>query len=222
MSQLPGDVGVQPAREPDVVGVRVVETELPTRHGTFRCIGYRFGEREHVALVVGDPGRSHAPLVRLHSECLTGDAFGSARCDCGDQLDSALRSIAAAGVGVVVYLRGHEGRGIGLIDKLRAYRLQDHGRDTVDANLELGHAADLRDYRDAVGVLEDLGLRRIRLLTNNPNKTVDLVAHGIDVAEQVPIVVDPTPQNERYLITKRDRMGHQLSGLGSAPPGEGN
>lgn len=193
---------------------RVVETVLPTDHGVFRCLGYGGATgSEHVALVAGDPADAStavAPLVRLHSECLTGDVLGSHRCDCGPQLAEALRLVAAAGCGVVVYLRGHEGRGIGLIEKLRAYRLQDLGLDTVDANLELGHPVDARDYADAAGILVDLGVHRIRLLTNNPAKRAGVECHGIVVDEMVPLLVPPTVTSRRYLDVKRDRLGHRI------------
>ncbi|MEJ3749474.1 bifunctional 3,4-dihydroxy-2-butanone-4-phosphate synthase/GTP cyclohydrolase II [Actinomycetes bacterium KLBMP 9797] len=190
---------------------RVVETRIPTRHGAFRAVGYRsFGDIEHVALVYGELGDGHDVLVRVHSECLTGDVFGSLRCDCGPQLDAALARVAAEGRGVVLYLRGHEGRGIGLLHKLRAYHLQDLGRDTVDANLELGLPADARDYGAGVQILSDLGVRTMRLLTNNPAKLAALSGYGLRVAGQEPLAVSPHPENVRYLRTKRDRMGHLL------------
>lgn len=190
---------------------RIVETTLPTDHGEFRCYGYRGANgSEHVALVVGEPAAVPDPLVRLHSECLTGDVLGSHRCDCGPQLEESLRLVADAGCGVVVYLRGHEGRGIGLIEKLRAYRLQDLGLDTVDANVELGHPIDGRDYADAAGILADLGVRRVRLLTNNPRKRDGIEAHGIDVIEMLPLLVAPTSHNLGYLSAKRDRLGHHI------------
>jgi 3,4-dihydroxy 2-butanone 4-phosphate synthase/GTP cyclohydrolase II len=190
---------------------RIVETTLPTDHGVFRCYGYvGAGGSEHVALVAGEPDHADDPLVRLHSECLTGDVLGSHRCDCGPQLDESLRLVAASGGGVVVYLRGHEGRGIGLIEKLRAYRLQDLGLDTVDANVELGHPVDGRDYADAAAVLADLGIRRVRLLTNNPRKREGIEVHGIDVTEMVPLLVAPTSHNLGYLSAKRDRLGHHI------------
>ena len=190
---------------------RVVETSLPTDHGVFRCVGYRGATgSEHVALVVG-PDRPVDPvLVRLHSECLTGDVLGSHRCDCGPQLDESLRLVAAAGAGAVVYLRGHEGRGIGLLEKLRAYRLQDLGLDTVDANVELGHPVDARDYADAAGILVDLGCTRVRLLTNNPRKRDGVEQYGIEVTEMVPLVIAATEASRRYLSVKRDRLGHRL------------
>ncbi|MBP7135605.1 MAG: GTP cyclohydrolase II [Sphingomonadaceae bacterium] len=163
---------------------------------------------EHVALIVGQPN-GEAPLVRLHSECLTGDVLGSLKCDCGPQLDAALRLIAANGWGILLYLR-QEGRGIGLINKLRAYQLQDQGFDTVDANLRLGFAVDSRDFGVAARMLQLLGQDQVRLLTNNPEKVAGLEASGIRVAERVPHQLPPNPHNERYLATKRDRTGHQL------------
>ncbi|MDQ1512748.1 MAG: 3,4-dihydroxy 2-butanone 4-phosphate synthase / cyclohydrolase [Microbacteriaceae bacterium] len=186
-----------------------VETTLPTTHGTFRVRAYRDAMTgdEHVALISGTPGRG--ALVRVHSECLTGEAFGSVKCECGPQLDAALQRIDAEG-GVVVYLRGHEGRGIGLVNKLRAYRLQEEGLDTLDANLALGLPADAREYIAAAVILEELGVDDIRLLTNNPNKIAQLEAHGVRVAERVPLVVGVGAVNEGYLDTKRTRMGHLI------------
>ena len=163
---------------------------------------------EHVALLIGQPD-SNAPLVRLHSECLTGDVFGSLKCDCGPQLQAAVRAIQASGWGILLYLR-QEGRGIGLVNKLRAYALQDQGFDTVDANTRLGFAVDARDFRVAARMLDLLGQRRIRLLTNNPAKVAGLAAAGIEVVERMPHRLPPNPHNERYLATKRDRTGHQL------------
>lgn len=189
---------------------RAAETTLPTRHGTFRAVGYRDlrSGAEHLALVMGTPPANGA-LVRVHSECLTGDAFGSERCDCGPQLDAALAAVAAEG-GVIVYLRGHEGRGIGLLAKLAAYQLQDSGLDTVAANTAQGLPADAREYGAAAAILADLGLDRVRLLTNNPAKLVGLAAHGVDTDQRVPLEVGATAQNVRYLVAKRDLMGHQL------------
>ena len=189
---------------------RAAETTLPTRHGTFRAVGYRDlrSGAEHLALVKGTPPAQGA-LVRVHSECLTGDAFGSARCDCGPQLDAALAAVAAEG-GVIVYLRGHEGRGIGLLAKLAAYQLQDSGLDTVAANTAQGLPADAREYGAAAAILADLGLDRVRLLTNNPAKLVGLAVHGVDTDQRVPIQVGATALNVRYLVAKRDLMGHQL------------
>jgi 3,4-dihydroxy 2-butanone 4-phosphate synthase/GTP cyclohydrolase II len=199
--------------------VRLAETRLPTVAGEFRAFAYADrtldglpidGEDEHVALVKGDVRNGENVLVRLHSECLTGDAFGSLRCDCGPQLRSALTRIDAEGRGIVVYLRGHEGRGIGLAHKLRAYELQDAGHDTVDANLELGLPVDARDYGVGARILEDLGVRSIRLITNNPRKANGLASYGVTVASRVPSYITPTPENEHYLRTKRERMGHEL------------
>lgn len=186
-----------------------VETTLPTEHGEFSIRAYRdrMTGADHVALVSGKP--ENGALVRVHSECLTGEAFGSLKCECGPQLDAALDLIDAEG-GVVVYLRGQEGRGIGLINKLRAYRLQEDGLDTLDANVALGLPVDSRDYGAATAILNDLGLSSIRLLTNNPEKVRQLEEHGISVEERVPLIVGIGADNESYLATKRDRMGHQL------------
>ena len=184
---------------------------LPTAHGDFRAIGYRTVDGdEHVALVHGDLGDGTDVLVRVHSECLTGDVLGSTRCDCGAQLDRAMREIVSAGSGVVIYLRGHEGRGIGLTDKLRAYGLQDEGADTVEANLALGHPVDAREYHDAAQILADLGVAGVRLLTNNPTKQQALVDHGVAVLSRVPLETAPTRDNLHYLTTKRDKLGHEL------------
>ncbi|GAA4623978.1 GTP cyclohydrolase II [Cellulomonas oligotrophica] len=197
----------------DALAPRVHATHtahLPTRHGDFRLHGYRdlrTGD-EHVALVPST-GLSATPVVRVHSECLTGDAFGSARCDCGPQLDAAL-ALAAAEGGAVVYLRGHEGRGIGLLAKVAAYALQDTGRDTVEANLDLGWPADRREYGAAAAILADLGVARVRLLTNNPAKVAGLRAHGIDVVQVRGLEVGRTPHNAAYLRTKATAMGHLL------------
>jgi len=191
---------------------RVATTTLPTQYGDFVAHGYRntVDGSEQLALVRGEIGDGPV-LVRLHSECLTGDVFGSLRCDCGPQLDEAMRQVAAEG-GVVVYLRGHEGRGIGLLHKLQAYELQDAGRDTVDANLDLGLPADARDYGTGAQILADLGVKEVRLLTNNPDKLAGVQGYGIDVVERRSISIDPTEHNLRYLRTKRDRMGHHLPG----------
>jgi 3,4-dihydroxy 2-butanone 4-phosphate synthase/GTP cyclohydrolase II len=186
---------------------------LPTRHGLFTVRGYRDLRTgaAHVALVAAEPAvRAAVPVVRVHSECLTGDSFGSLRCDCGPQLDAALAQAAAEG-GAVVYLRGHEGRGIGLLSKIDAYALQDAGRDTVEANLELGLPADRREYGAAAAILADLGLTTLRLLTNNPAKVTGLTAHGIEVAEVLPIEVGRTVENAAYLHTKAVAMGHLLT-----------
>lgn len=191
---------------------RVADTVLPTRHGIFRAVGYRdlLTGDEHLALVAGTPPAQGA-RVRVHSECLTGDTFGSQRCDCGPQLDAALQTIAAHG-GVVVYLSGHEGRGIGLLAKLTAYGLQDRGLDTVAANLEQGLPADAREYGAAAAILTDLGLDGVRLLTNNPGKLTGLGRHGITVTSREPLVVGGSEHNEAYLRAKRDLMGHLLPG----------
>lgn len=185
------------------------ETTVPTSHGRFRIRAYRDASTgfDHLALISDPIGQT--PLVRLHSECLTGEAFGSLKCECGPQLDAALDTIAEHG-GIVVYLRGHEGRGIGLVDKLRAYRLQEDGLDTVDANTALGLPVDRRSYEGAVRILDDLGASRIRLITNNPDKVNQLTEHGITVVEQVPQIVSVGENNRGYLGAKRDRMGHLL------------
>jgi 3,4-dihydroxy 2-butanone 4-phosphate synthase/GTP cyclohydrolase II len=198
--------------------LRVAETLLPTEHGDFRLLAYRRlgGEEIDLALVHGDVPGEGPLLVRVHSECLTGDVFGSQRCDCGEQLEAALRLIAEAGRGVVVYLR-QEGRGIGLLNKLHAYHLQDQGRDTVEANLELGFPADLRSYREAALILRDLGIERLRLLTNNPRKVEALRDCGFEVVERVPLEVPPNEHNRRYLETKRDKLGHLLLLNGALP-----
>jgi 3,4-dihydroxy 2-butanone 4-phosphate synthase/GTP cyclohydrolase II len=197
---------------------REASTTLPTAYGDFRAYGYRSTADgvEHLALVAGDLGDGHDVLVRVHSECLTGDVFGSQRCDCGPQLQGALRKVAEAGRGVVVYLRGHEGRGIGLLSKLRAYELQERGRDTLDANLELGLPADARDYGAAARILADLGVRSLRLMTNNPAKSGALAGHGLEVRGREPMPVAAGEHNLRYLRTKRDRMGHDLPWLDAA------
>jgi len=223
-------VAYRGAAEPTVR--REAETRLPTRYGEFRAYGYRstVDGVEHIALVAGDlgpygsetpggsTGRRAVPagesvLVRVHSECLTGDVFGSQRCDCGPQLEASLARVRAEGRGVVVYLRGHEGRGIGLLSKLRAYELQERGRDTLDANLELGLPADARDYAAAAQMLHDLGVHSVRLLTNNPEKTAALERYGLRVAAREPMPVTAGEHNVHYLRTKRDRMGHDLPWL---------
>ena len=186
------------------------QAQVPTAHGTMQFLAYkdRVTATDHVAVVSGTL-TDEAPLVRVHSECLTGEAFGSLKCECGPQLDAALRAISEHG-GVVVYMRGHEGRGIGLINKLRAYSLQEGGLDTVDANLALGLPADARDYAAAAGILSDLGVTKLRMLTNNGDKVTKLRALGLDVVEQVPLLVGVGPNNHQYLQTKRDRMGHLI------------
>lgn len=184
------------------------ESLAPTSHGAFRFLAYkdRTTGTDHLAVVSGDLTEA-APLVRVHSECLTGEAFGSLKCECGPQLDAALDAIEQDG-GIVIYMRGHEGRGIGLINKLRAYSLQERGLDTVDANLALGLPADARDYAAAAGILHDLGVEQVRLLTNNTDKVNQLRELGLDIVEQVPLIVGVGPNNHQYLETKRDRMGH--------------
>jgi len=194
---------------------RLAETRLPTEYGIFRAVGYRgvADGSDHVALVYGDLGDGDDVLVRVHSECLTGDVFGSLRCDCGPQLHAAMRRVVAEGRGVVLYVRGHEGRGIGLMHKLQAYQLQDQGRDTVEANLELGLPADARDYGTGAQILVDLGIRSMRLLTNNPAKRAGLEGYGLAITGRVALPVRAHPENVRYLRTKRDRMGHLLEEL---------
>ncbi|MBR7742152.1 3,4-dihydroxy-2-butanone-4-phosphate synthase [Phycicoccus sp. BSK3Z-2] len=225
MTRLPGVLALGEAHDLPVLAIadlvewrqrhdrvhRVADTTLPTAHGTFRALAYRdsLTGDEHLALVSPRGLPDHAPLVRVHSECLTGDAFGSLRCDCGPQLERALERVAAEG-GAVVYLRGHEGRGIGLAEKLRAYEVQDGGLDTVDAQLELGLPVDARDYVAAAGILTDLGVGSLRLLTNNPEKVAGLRLHGVSVGAVERLRTTPGPANSGYLRTKRDRMGHDL------------
>jgi 3,4-dihydroxy 2-butanone 4-phosphate synthase/GTP cyclohydrolase II len=200
---------------------QVAQTRLPNAYGEWRALGYQnsVDGTEHVALVLGDLGDGQQVLVRMHSECLTGDVFGSQRCDCGAQLEASMAAIAAEGRGVVLYLRGHEGRGIGLLSKLRAYQLQDGGADTVDANLELGLPADAREYSTGAQILADLGLRSVRLLTNNPAKVRGLSGFGIEVVGRVPLPVMPTQDSVRYLMAKRDRLGHLIDGLPASVAG---
>lgn len=199
---------------------RVVETRLPTKFGEFRAIAYKslVDPDEHVALVKGDIGETDTPLVRVHSECLTGDVFGSLRCDCGDQADFALQKIADAGKGVFVYMR-QEGRGIGLVNKLKAYSLQDQGLDTVEANERLGFPMDLRRYGVGAQILRDLGVRKFRFLTNNPKKIVGLDGFGLEMVEQVPVLIEPNDENRKYLETKQSKMGHLLD---LVSPGDGS
>ena len=188
--------------------IRVGDARLPTAHGVFRIVSYRADDgHEHVAMVEGDPSGSGV-LTRLHSECLTGDVLGSRKCDCGDQLAHALRSISDNDGGVVVYLRGHEGRGIGIANKIKAYELQDAGLDTVDANTAQGLPVDARQYDVAAAILVDLGVDSVRLMSNNPAKAAGLVEHGIRVDELVPLVVPVHPETEQYLRTKVERLGH--------------
>jgi 3,4-dihydroxy 2-butanone 4-phosphate synthase/GTP cyclohydrolase II len=198
---------------------RVTETRLPTSFGVeFRLVGYRnrLDQGEHVALVLGEIRKDKPVLVRVHSECLTGDVFGSLRCDCGAQLHSAIEKIREEGEGVIVYLR-QEGRGIGLLNKLRAYALQDQGYDTVEANKEVGFPPDLRTYGLGAQILRDLGVGKFRLLTNNPRKIVGLKGFGLELVERVPLVIPPNPENYLYLKTKREKLGHLLEEI--VPPG---
>jgi 3,4-dihydroxy 2-butanone 4-phosphate synthase/GTP cyclohydrolase II len=203
---------IEHRRRTERLVTRVAETVIPNDYGRWAAYGYRsdVDGTEHLALVYGDLGDGEDVLTRVHSECLTGDVFGSHRCDCGPQLDAAMAKIAERGRGVVLYLRGHEGRGIGLLSKLQAYQLQDSGVDTVDANLELGLPVDAREYSVAAQLLGDLGIRSVRLLTNNPAKVDALAAHGFGVT-RIPLPPQPTPDNLRYLATKRDRLGHQIA-----------
>ncbi|MYS37123.1 3,4-dihydroxy 2-butanone 4-phosphate synthase/GTP cyclohydrolase II [Streptomyces sp. KhCrAH-43] len=203
---------------------REAEVRLPTRFGAFTAYGYRstVDGVEHVALVHGDLGDGEDVLVRVHSECLTGDIFASERCDCGPQLHASMERITDEGRGVVVYLRGHEGRGIGLLSKLRAYELQERGVDTLDANLELGLPADARDYAAGAQILKDLGVHSLRLMTNNPDKTAAITRHGLTVTGREPMPVQAGEHNLRYLRTKRDRMGHDLPWLDAAASTCGN
>ncbi|HEY4541553.1 MAG TPA: GTP cyclohydrolase II [Noviherbaspirillum sp.] len=190
----------------------VATSRLPTKHGEFRIHVYRPIDEtvEHVALVKGELKGQEKVLVRVHSECLTGDILGSLRCDCGEQLDAALARIAEAGQGVVLYLRGHEGRGIGLANKIRAYQLQDQGSDTVEANLALGLPVDTRDYQVAARMLADLGVKSIRLMTNNPKKMNKLAEYGVDIVERVPVITPHTQHNRAYLRAKQQKLGHFL------------
>jgi 3,4-dihydroxy 2-butanone 4-phosphate synthase/GTP cyclohydrolase II len=196
---------------------RATEARIPTAFGTFKAIAYEsFDGRTHVALVKGDVASREDVLVRVHSECFTGDVLGSIRCDCGLQLAEAMRRIDEEGAGAVVYIRGHEGRGIGLRHKLEAYALQDGGLDTVQANIELGFSPDARDYGVGAQILVDLGISRMRLLTNNPVKRAGLEGYGLDIVERVPLQSDPNPENIRYLETKREKLGHILDHLSAA------
>ncbi|MBN2297060.1 MAG: bifunctional 3,4-dihydroxy-2-butanone-4-phosphate synthase/GTP cyclohydrolase II [Deltaproteobacteria bacterium] len=189
----------------------VVRAQLPTAYGIFELIGFEndIDHKEHVALVKGDINTDEPILVRVHSECLTGDVLHSLRCDCGDQLQRAMQMIEEAGRGVIVYMR-QEGRGIGLINKLKAYHLQDHGRDTVEANVELGFAPDLRDYGIGAQILVSLGVRKMRMMTNNPKKIIGLEGYALEIVERVSIEIPPTEQNKKYLQTKKEKMGHIL------------
>lgn len=195
--------------------VREAEAHLPTRFGTFKIYAYRnkLDGSEHVALVMGDINPDEPVLVRVHSECLTGDVFGSLRCDCQSQLYQALEIIAKEGKGVLVYMRGHEGRGIGIINKIKAYALQEKGYDTVEANHKLGFNSDLRDFGTGAQILLDLGIRKMKLITNNPRKIVALEGFDLEIVDRVPIEITPNPYNERYLFTKREKLGHFIDSL---------
>ncbi|MFC6085961.1 GTP cyclohydrolase II [Sphaerisporangium aureirubrum] len=198
----------------------IAEADLVTRRGTFRTVAFRDPSdgNEHLALVYGDSGKPRDVLVRVHSECVTGDIFAAMRCECGDQLDAALNAIVREGAGVLVYLRGHEGRGIGLVAKVRTHVLQDdHGLDTVDSATVLGFPVDDRDFGPAARVLKYLGIRSVRLMSNNADKIRSLEAHGVEVSSRVPLLVQATDHNIRYLTAKRDRLGHDLPHL-PAPP----
>jgi len=191
---------------------RVVEARIPTEYGTFTAVGYRslVDDRQHIALVMGDLGDGESVLTRVHSECLTGDVFGSLRCDCGEQLDQAMARVAEEGRGVILYIRGHEGRGIGLLHKLAAYKLQDEGFDTVDANVNLGLPVDARDYGVGAQILYDLGVRSMRIMTNNPTKRAGIEGYGLSILEQVPLFIDANDENRGYLLAKATRLGHQM------------
>jgi len=198
-------------REKDKLIRHLVTTNLPTRHGVFKMSLFEsvLDKKEHIALVMGDIKKSVPIMVRVHSECLTGDVFGSGRCDCGYQLDLAMRKIARVGNGVILYMR-QEGRGIGLANKLRAYELQDGGLDTVEANVCLGFKADLREYGIGAQILSDLGIRKIRLMTNNPKKLIGLDGFGLKVTERIPLLGKITPHNKKYLTTKKEKLGHMI------------
>ncbi|MBB6475638.1 3,4-dihydroxy 2-butanone 4-phosphate synthase/GTP cyclohydrolase II [Sphaerisporangium rubeum] len=200
----------------------VAEADLVTRRGTFRTVAFRSGGHEHLAMVYGDVARRRDVLVRVHSECVTGDIFAAMRCECGDQLDAALTSIVREGAGVLVYLRGHEGRGIGLVAKVRTHVLQDdQGLDTVDSATVLGFPVDVRDFAPAAVVLKYLGVTSVRLMSNNADKIRSLEEHGVEVSSRVPLLVQATDHNIRYLTAKRDRLGHDLPHLPARAGGAG-
>lgn len=221
MSRSNVDRSIQASAVGNPLVERTAEARLPTRHGEFTAHVYRSlaDGIEHMALVRGELRGQESVLVRLHSECLTGDILGSLRCDCGEQLDQALALVAEAGQGAVVYLRGHEGRGIGLTHKMHAYRLQDQGRDTVDANLELGLPVDSRSYAVGIEILLDLGVGSVRLLSNNPRKAAELNSAGLRVTERIPLLISPNPENINYLLTKQRKLGHSLA-IAEQPTGE--
>lgn len=194
---------------------KIVEVKLPTNKGKFRLIAYQNGnpDKYHLALVVGNPKGKSGVLVRVHSSCITGDIFGSLRCDCGPQLENAMSLIEKAGNGIILYLF-QEGRGIGLINKLKAYKLQEEGLDTVEANLKLGLPVDLREYRPAAEILKDLGIKSIKLMTNNPDKIAELASLGVRVEERMPLEIKPVETNKKYLATKKIKLGHLLTEVG--------
>jgi len=205
---------IQYRRRNEKLVVRVADTKLPTDFGEFKAVAYEsmLDGKEHLALVKGEWAEDEPILVRVHSECLTGDVFSSCRCDCGEQLKSALEMIEKEGKGVFLYMR-QEGRGIGLVNKIRAYNLQDHGRDTVQANLDLGFPADLRDYGIGAQILVDLGVRKMRMMTNNPKKIKGLEGYGLEIVDRVPIEMPVKDENRRYMQTKKDKMGHILASV---------
>jgi 3,4-dihydroxy 2-butanone 4-phosphate synthase/GTP cyclohydrolase II len=206
---------IEHRRRRELLVRKVAEARIPTIYGEFRALGYEslVDDRVHVAMVLGEVGDGTDILVRAHSECLTGDVFHSLRCDCGTQLDDALGKIGAEGRGVVLYIRGHEGRAIGLTHKLRAYQLQEQGRDTVEANEDLGFAPDPRDYGIGAQILYDVGVRTMRLMTNNPAKRAGLDGYGLSIVDRIPLETTPTAENTEYLRAKREKLGHLLSNL---------